>query len=588
VFGLPSVKEGRGEHGGSWLQAWRQDRLRHATDLFSKAEQGEIAELRAWIKERREAYILAPSSADSAGDLLEDLAQRAEQFLPARLVEDLRTTANRLRRGGTGMERDRNLLASIRALRTTATSHEDDGQSNAARVLLRLQKVRNHDHIDTQPIEAAAELGVLSREALDDLRSTKDSLLDTYGLTGVRTATPTLNGDVLQLLNNSLLAVDERLRQEGKGIATVLARFVHDLETDPIGVEIALGGYAAVIAATCQASANLAARPEAVGEVAPINTVIVDEAARANPLDLQIPLCLASRRVVLVGDQRQLPHIVDDRIGRAVATSEAEAKELEESLFGRLFRFLIAERHSGRPDRVVTLNSQFRMHPALGRFVSQSFYEPHGEALESPLGPEGFAHALPGFEGRCAAWLDVPRSRGQEHPSGTSRYRDAEAVEVAAQVYRLMEAEPSLTFGVITFYKAQVERILEELLHLGVAGYDPESGELGVYSSNWRYTTDLEGQVVERLRVGTVDAFQGKEFDVVLLSTVRAPRHNVQSPAAAFGHLVVENRLCVSMSRQRRLLLVVGDHSGLLEHPSSEEFLRPLCDFGRLCEEVAR
>jgi hypothetical protein len=67
-----------------------------------------------------------------------------------------------------------------------------------------------------------------------------------------------------------------------------------------------------------------------------------------------------------------------------------------------------------------------------------------------------------------------------------------------------------------------------------------------------------------RMRVGTVDAFQGMEFDVVLLSVTRSsevPRP-VGDPAEAvrrYGHLLSDSRMCVAMSRQRRLLIAVGD-----------------------------
>jgi len=71
----------------------------------------------------------------------------------------------------------------------------------------------------------------------------------------------------------------------------------------------------------------------------------------------------------------------------------------------------------------------------------------------------------------------------------------------------------------------------------------------------------------ERLRVGTVDAFQGKEFDVVILSPVRSnnlkvPKNTDDNNSALnrkFGHLLLPNRMCVALSRQRRLLIVVGD-----------------------------
>lgn len=587
VFGLPTPKESRSQESGSWMRAWRQDRLDHATAQFRSADKGSLAELRSWIKDRREGYWLAPTSSSSTADLLDEVAARSGHHLPALLAEQLRRKATELRRPVTN-ERFRNLLPAVRSLRTTSSSYEDDGAINCRRVLKLLRKEARHDLIQIKILEETAWLDEPpTSEVLQLVRQAKDHLLEAYGTLGMESAIPMLNADVNALLTDTLTAIDERLRQEGKGIATVLARFVHDLDSDPIGVEVALGQYAAVVAATCQAAGDLAARPQATDGLHPVDTVIVDEAARANPLDLQIPLCLASRRAVLVGDQRQLPHIVDRRIAEAVATTEAEAEELEESLFGRLFRFLVAERSRGQPDRVVTLNSQFRMHPTLGGFVSDSFYAPYGEMLESPLGAEHFGHDLPGYEGRCAAWMDIPSSLGRSRRDGTSQVRDAEAEQIAHEVHRLMLAAPHLTFGVISFYRAQAERILEALRPLGVASYDAGTGALGISSSQWQYLVDESGQRHERLRVGTVDSFQGKEFDVVILSTVRTPSEHAESATAAFGHLVVENRLCVAMSRQRRLLIVAGDRTGLLEHRLSEHGVGPLQSFATLCDREA-
>ena len=64
--------------------------------------------------------------------------------------------------------------------------------------------------------------------------------------------------------------------------------------------------------------------------------------------------------------------------------------------------------------------------------------------------------------------------------------------------------------------------------------------------------------------VGTVDAFQGKEFDIVFLSVTRSntiPAETDDDYRRKFGHLVVANRLCVAMSRQRQLLVAVGDQA---------------------------
>jgi superfamily I DNA and/or RNA helicase len=59
------------------------------------------------------------------------------------------------------------------------------------------------------------------------------------------------------------------------------------------------------------------------------------------------------------------------------------------------------------------------------------------------------------------------------------------------------------------------------------------------------------------VEVETVDAFEGREQDVVVVSLVRANRQ------ATAGFLEVEQRLNVAVSRARRLLILVGDTSTL-------------------------
>ena len=118
-------------------------------------------------------------------------------------------------------------------------------------------------------------------------------------------------------------------------------------------------------------------------------------------------------------------------------------------------------------------------------------------------------------------------------------------------------AGDAASIGVITFYSAQRDLILEKLARFGVV----ENGEITP-----EYSRNRHGE--ERLRVGTVDAFQGKEFDVVLLSIVRASRKviptnvEVEKYEAAlnskYGHLRLSNRMNVAMSRQRKLLITVG------------------------------
>jgi superfamily I DNA and/or RNA helicase len=126
-----------------------------------------------------------------------------------------------------------------------------------------------------------------------------------------------------------------------------------------------------------------------------------------------------------------------------------------------------------------------------------------------------------------------------------------------------------------------VEEIREALAQEGL-GRRTNGGEFEIAES-YRRTTNRKGEKVERLRVGTVDAFQGKEFDVVLLSVTRSnnlPGTTDDELRKKYGHLLLENRLCVAMSRQHRLLIAVGD----LAFAREAKPIAALGEFLKLCE----
>jgi superfamily I DNA and/or RNA helicase len=95
------------------------------------------------------------------------------------------------------------------------------------------------------------------------------------------------------------------------------------------------------------------------------------------------------------------------------------------------------------------------------------------------------------------------------------------------------------------------------------------------------------------LRIGTVDAFQGKEFDVVFLSVtrsnnIRATPDSPETYRRKYGFLLLENRLCVAMSRQQRLLIATGDLEMVraeADRPEIErQAIRELIAFYELCK----
>lgn len=208
---------------------------------------------------------------------------------------------------------------------------------------------------------------------------------------------------------------------------------------------------------------------------------------------------------------------------------------------------------------------------------------PYGEGFRSAGQPDAFPHGLARYGSGAAAFVDVPRHRGAE-TRGRSKSRPAEAQWIAAEVHRVLGERPELSVGVIAFYRAQVDLLHESLAALGVM----ETADEGGYRvrAEWKASHDGRGRLVDRLRVGTVDAFQGREFDVVFLSLTRCNDLPAATPLELrrrFGHLMLENRLCVAMSRQRRLLVVAGDGE-MLKGPEAAAAIPGLVRFTELCD----
>jgi hypothetical protein len=197
-----------------------------------------------------------------------------------------------------------------------------------------------------------------------------------------------LSGEALGLLADIEHAIDAPLRQSRRGISAVVASYHAALSQAPNEAARAVREYASIVGATCQQSAGKAMSSLKelsdldASEGIEFDTVVIDEAARANPLDLFVPMAMARRRIILVGDHRQLPHLVqreleDELISRQSLT-EAQAKAYEQSLFERLVKQLREQEKVDNIKRVVMLDTQYRMHPTLGDFISRQFYESEG------------------------------------------------------------------------------------------------------------------------------------------------------------------------------------------------------------------
>lgn len=594
VYDLPSVKIGR-ESEVDPIERWCQTQEEKLDAIVSSQDQkdGHAALLRTVhlsISTLRHGQLVIDEQIRILGQIdaaLTELASKYQIYLPSLVRDDWQHYLNQLqtldtfRQVQVNDEKKTQLLKKIRAIRVTAESFADDGPDRIRDALLeiKLTKAAIPDR-EIERLEDVELMESVSDSVAMELKELRDSWVDKFSDYRPPIIRHRVNDEGLRLIKAVADALADRLKATRYGVGGVLHRYRDSFQSHQARARLTVHEYAMVVGATCQQSASVSMASlknlSGIGDSGiSFDTVIIDEAARANPLDLFIPMSMAEKRVILVGDHRQLPHLlepaVESELAETQSFTEEQGKALHDSLFERLWKQLKdREAIDGFP-RVVMLDTQFRMHPTLGKFISEQFYESVGLAKLKP-GKEAkdFPSDTTGYEGKVCAWINVPHTLGNtERRLGTSRSwtRNDEAQVVAKEAVRLLKScDTNTTIGVITFYSAQRDLIFEHLAQVGVAEKDPETGGWRI-SADWRLT----GSGEERFRVGTVDGFQGKEFDIVLLSIVRSNNDNIpahtsnnlsQFEASAnrkYGHLRLDNRMNVAMSRQRRLLIAIGD-----------------------------
>ena len=531
-------------------------------------------------------YIQAPSR-PLAGSLARKIASLGVAVLGEGGMRRAENLAKNLTREEKLNEDSSQWLNAARRLRVQSESFSDDGPERSVDALEDLRDVLEEN--ERELLDAASlwrsEDGPPS--FLADLAALKMKLL-------VRFSSPPVfrvekqNDEVIALAEFAIQRIMTAGHSAKNKKSAALAEFLAELEGNPYGMMDALSDYSFAFAATCQQSVNRRMQAQKGMTGSDLNKsmeyeyVIVDEVARVSPRDLMVAMA-QGKRIILVGDHRQLPHIIDEEVARQMEEGEGGQDEndwLKKSMFQYLFstRLKTLEEYDGITRRV-TLDKQYRMHPLLGSFISRNFYERFDptEHFGSGRPVSDFAHAISSTNGKPAVWLDVPAQIGRHQKDGTSWTRPAEATVIVRKLNEWMSSDEGkgLSFGVISFYKAQADLIRKQLRNIA----DDD----------------------KKLRVGTVDSFQGMEFDVVFLSMVRtmpsresieACKRRVISKGESwtdtkeaqfcFGHLCLYNRLNVSMSRQKKLLVVVGD-AGALQNQLAEDFVPGLVDFLQLC-----
>lgn len=278
--------------------------------------------------------------------------------------------------------------------------------------------------------------------------------------------------------------------------------------------------------------------------------VIVDEAARASPMELVVAM-QAGKRILLVGDHLQLP----PSYPMAVEESAAQLLGISRGEFRRINNFQRA--FSSKYGKAVgrTLLRQYRMAAAINQVVSQCFYKDALEVGREAPGPE--YDDLPDFLSKQVVWVDTSdQARNAFHRrAGTHEgalENEAEAVAVVDIVrsiaksgdflrrVRELDQDKQPPIGIIAMYAAQRDLIRRKLEQ-----------------------ADWASEIRDLYTVGTVDSYQGKENRIIILSVVR------NDTSKTIGFLADPERINVAMSRAKDRLIIVSSTAMWQNHLKS-------------------
>lgn len=546
-------------------------------------------------------YLQTANTLDESIRLLEELHNALRFDLSVELDMKLSQIIHQLKRARKAEEQgEENLLLWSKRLPDHPVKFTDNGEYNVKMMIRLLERENNPEY--NRYIKFFKEFLLQEDKPFNKMYSARKFLILMLQPQPKIFTQPKQRADILSLFVEMKEHISDQILSSVSEDERILHDYLEEYELNPITIQQTILNYMTVLGATNQQSVStdlqrqVFTKPndDASSETTiTYDNVIIDEAARSNPLDLFIPMSRAKRRIILVGDHRQLPHIVDEDIVRLMESettkniSEESIKYMKEklqlSLFETLFKKLKDQEEKDGIKRTVTLDRQYRTHPLLGDFVSKNFYEIHQESrVESGLSAAHFTHRIPQLENKAAIWLNVPASLGKEK-SGQSKSRPIEAKKIVEHLKSviLTDEAKGCNFGIITFYAEQVKEIYEELVRQNMARKEGEEYEiLSPYAEEF-----VNGSLIEKLRIGTVDAFQGMEFDFVYLSMVRSndlPSKTEYDLGKKYGFITIENRLCVSMSRQKKMLIVVGDKD-MLYAPNASKAILPLVNFYEHC-----
>ncbi|NWI59118.1 SMBP2 protein, partial [Calyptomena viridis] len=265
--------------------------------------------------------------------------------------------------------------------------------------------------------------------------------------------------------------------------------------------------------------------------------VVIDECAQALEASCWIPL-LKAPKCILAGDHKQLPP--------TIISHRAAAEGLSLSLMERL-----AQHYGERAVRMLTV--QYRMHRDIMEWASMELYG--GRLTAHPSVAQHLLRDLPGVssteETTIPLLLIDTAGCGLfelEEQDEQSKGNPGEVQLVGLHIQALVDAGvKAKDIAVVAPYNLQVDMLREHLCHS-----HPE------------------------LEIKSVDGFQGREKEAVILSFVRSNRKG------EVGFLAEERRINVAVTRARRHVAVVCDSHTVGSQPFLRRLLEHLSQHGNV------
>lgn len=245
--------------------------------------------------------------------------------------------------------------------------------------------------------------------------------------------------------------------------------------------------------------------------------VIIDEAAKATTPELLVSI-IKSKKIILVGDQNQLPAYADQELSPIIAKLTKEPKY---RIFDLLFNVL--------PDtHKQILTVQYRMRRNIGDLISQVFY---GGKIATEVDDKYRTHPIKKFDGKSIVWIDTSmmNKKDESKLKGGSfcNYAENTLIKKLLEEFKKEGTLSKLDIGIITGYRGQKDLIRKSVDN---NGYD---------------------KIAKKIDINTLDAFQGRENDIIIYSTVRTKN--------SIGFQKEKERVNVAFSRAKNLLIICGD-----------------------------